>query len=192
MKKLLAVGSSLLLAGLLFMPPSASWLTTWTASRRTPPLAAETRAPRSRSSSMSLWRAGPLSIRACSPASTRSTLRPVSSQRTSSMVSTGLLQTPKKRNTSLAWPCGSSKAAWLLFLFLASLLLPSRAQADEGYAEVLVEKAMALKLHERRAWQVLLHYKPNMVGEYRSLVDDPGVFNSPQGKYDAREGMRGP
>ena len=49
---------------------------------------------------------------------------------------------------------------------------------------------MSLKLHERRAWQVLLHYKPDMLGNSRSLVDDPGFFNSPQGKYDAREEMR--
>lgn len=75
-------------------------------------------------------------------------------------------------------------------MFLSALFFPSSALADEGYSEVLVEKALSRKLHERREWQVLLHYKPNMIGESRSLVDDPGFFNSPVGKHDPEEELR--
>ncbi len=91
---------------------------------------------------------------------------------------------------SFVRPCGPSRAAWLLFLFLASLLLPQSVHADDGYADLLVNEAVSLKLHERRAWQVLLHYKPNLYGRHRSLVDDPRFFNSPEGKYDAKDELR--
>jgi Domain of unknown function (DUF4105) len=48
---------------------------------------------------------------------------------------------------------------------------------------VLQDKAIALRLYERRYWQVLLHYEPKGSG-IESLVDDPGFFLSASGKTD--------
>jgi hypothetical protein len=50
---------------------------------------------------------------------------------------------------------------------------------------VLQDRAIALRLYERRYWQVLLHYEPKGSG-VESLVDDPGFFLSASGKTDPR------
>jgi len=92
-------------------------------------------------------------------------------------------------NLSTSWPCGTFPAWPLFFLFLF-FAFPSGAFAEVDYKDELADKAVALKLHEKRQWQVLLHYRPTLPGGYKSLVDDPAFFNSPSGKDDPLEEMR--
>lgn len=58
------------------------------------------------------------------------------------------------------------------------------AEAGGGLA-ALRARALELRLHEQRTWQVLLHYESAGSG-VSSLVDDPGFFLSAQGKTDPR------
>ena len=51
----------------------------------------------------------------------------------------------------------------------------------------LQKAAQAKRLWAHRQWQVLLHYRPRLVGEgVESQVDDPAFFLSPSGKFDPR------
>lgn len=45
-------------------------------------------------------------------------------------------------------------------------------------------------LHEKRQWHVLLHYRPGLMGGFKSLVDDPSFFNSRTGKHDPADELR--
>ena len=57
-----------------------------------------------------------------------------------------------------------------------------------NHDEVLYERAVALakekKLADAPYWEVLLHYKQGWFSGYRSLIDDPAFFLSPEGKKD--------
>lgn len=91
---------------------------------------------------------------------------------------------------------GPSWAARLFMLVLLAILAPVYA-ADAGagasageYPGLLAERAVSMGLHERRAWHVLLHYRPALLGGVESLVDDPAFFLSKTGKTDPASEMR--
>jgi len=72
---------------------------------------------------------------------------------------------------------------------LAALLILSAHIARtetlvEAYEEELIQRARDLKLAETREWQLLLHYRPNLITGYTSEQDDPGFFLSSEGKTD--------
>jgi len=85
--------------------------------------------------------------------------------------------------------CRVFRPACLAFLFLLLLLLfsiPSASMAEPASSEYrahLLSRARELRLHERRYWDILLHYLTSGAGK-ESLVDDPRFFLSPQGKGD--------
>jgi len=79
------------------------------------------------------------------------------------------------------------RAAWFFLLQTVILLFlaPARLNAAATpYAEALVEQAHSRKLHEKREWLTLVHYKPSRLHGYESLIDDPGFFTSKDGKTD--------
>lgn len=78
---------------------------------------------------------------------------------------------------------------FLLFIFFP-LSAHSENHQAKNYAEELAEKAVSMGLHEKREWQVLLHYKPTLSGRMESLVDDPAFFVSKTGKNDPASELR--
>ena len=60
-----------------------------------------------------------------------------------------------------------------------------RDRETSAYIEQLIEQADALRLHEARYWQVLMHYHRGLLG-LRSRIDDPGFFLAPDGKTNPR------
>jgi len=65
----------------------------------------------------------------------------------------------------------------------------STAAAKDGNAYLLElqQSAQAKRLWEHRQWQVLMHYRPRLLGTgVKSQVDDPNFFLSPSGKFDPR------
>jgi len=77
-------------------------------------------------------------------------------------------------------------ALYLFFIALLILLHPAgKAYAETGgdYEAELVQLAKTRDLGSDRYWAILLHYQKGWLG-YRSLVDDPNFFLSPQGKTD--------
>ncbi len=65
--------------------------------------------------------------------------------------------------------------------------LPPLALAQESpstYLQELLELADHKKLHQQRYWHLLLHYRQDFLGGYTSEVDDPGFFQSKEGKFD--------
>jgi hypothetical protein len=73
-----------------------------------------------------------------------------------------------------------------ILLTLSCLALVHQAvAADDRYLSDLVARAKQLGLAQRAEWRNLLHYKPNWVlPGLRSLADDAGFFNAPNGKTD--------
>jgi hypothetical protein len=71
----------------------------------------------------------------------------------------------------------------MIIVFRSSILW-----ADEGdpnhYLEFLIDQAIKTNLAQQRYWQLLLHYKKNYLGGYKSQEDGPDFFNSPNGKTD--------
>lgn len=75
----------------------------------------------------------------------------------------------------------------VLLSFFLLCLGPWPGHADElPTAETVVEKALALKLDETRAWRKLLHFEKTFLGSFESQVDSPSFFLSMQGKTDPR------
>lgn len=74
------------------------------------------------------------------------------------------------------------KSVSLCFLVL-TLLSPGLARSQDFYVDELLKKAEEYKLYDQRYWHVILHYKPHGSG-FKSLVDDPEFFLSPEGKED--------
>ena len=71
--------------------------------------------------------------------------------------------------------------------FLGLLLFPFIAAAQDSpspYLLELLELADKKSLYQHRYWHLLLHYRQNLGGGYTSEVDDPGFFQSPEGKND--------
>lgn len=72
------------------------------------------------------------------------------------------------------------------FLFLGGLVQATPAQGQEGSrasidVEALVAKARDLRLHERREWQLLVHYRLKR-SRWTSEADNAGFFVAPDGK----------
>lgn len=76
----------------------------------------------------------------------------------------------------------SSISIFLYILIIVLFAAPSFAD-EKPYIEVLLEKAAAKKLHEKRYWHTLLHYKDTLFG-VESLIDDPKFFIAKNGKDD--------
>lgn len=55
---------------------------------------------------------------------------------------------------------------------------------DDAYLVELINKGLQAKLASEREWQLLLHYRKDLLGGYTSEQDDPGFFMSPDGKTD--------
>lgn len=68
---------------------------------------------------------------------------------------------------------------------LIALTVPAIANEHDVVAR-LIEKARNKKLHEERAWQVLLHYTKTLTGGYESRIDDPAFFASPEGRTNGQ------
>jgi hypothetical protein len=78
---------------------------------------------------------------------------------------------------------------FLNLLMLCSCWAASRAAANESNAYLLElqQSARSKRLWEHRQWQVLMHYRPRLLGlGVQSQVDDPSFFLSPSGKFDPR------
>lgn len=70
-----------------------------------------------------------------------------------------------------------------LFLFLFFLIIPTLARPEEALMSEMLRKARETKLSSDRYWHILLHYQPHWSG-FKSLIDDPDFFLSPNGKED--------
>lgn len=72
----------------------------------------------------------------------------------------------------------------VLFFGLVLACLPAISFAvDNAYLQQLVKEAKARHLAQRAEWKNLLHYVPRVfMPGVKSLVDDPGFFNAPDGK----------
>lgn len=88
---------------------------------------------------------------------------------------------------ALSFCCKASRSGYsnLLRLAFVLLLLPVAlpCHADESYLAELSGRARQLRLQEEPTWQVLLHYKPSLMG-VKSLIDDPRFFLAPTGKQN--------
>lgn len=73
---------------------------------------------------------------------------------------------------------------FILFLFLTTP--PSTYSNDLSYEQTLINKALSKELFEDRYWHTLLHYKGSY-NNYKSLIDDPKFFLSPDGKRNPKE-----
>ena len=72
------------------------------------------------------------------------------------------------------------------FFFILVFLVPAVCFPQEvSRVDLLVEQAIAEKLHEEEYWLVLLHYKQGIAG-FESKIDDPDFFLSEKGKHDPR------
>lgn len=69
-------------------------------------------------------------------------------------------------------------------LFLTVPIAEAQSPADEAYLAQLIGQARKQKLADQREWQLLLHYRPRLLGGYESEQDDPGFFLSSEGKTD--------
>ncbi|MEJ2508460.1 MAG: DUF4105 domain-containing protein [Gammaproteobacteria bacterium] len=73
---------------------------------------------------------------------------------------------------------------FLVGLLLWFFALPCFA-ADNAYLHELVRQARAQHLAQQAEWRDLVHYVPRVVlPGVKSLVDDPGFFNAPDGRTD--------
>ena len=74
-----------------------------------------------------------------------------------------------------------------LFTILVFFTVSSRSFAQPAfneYRDALIQQAKLTRLAEEREWQLLLHYKDNLLGGITSEQDDEGFFLSPRGKQD--------
>lgn len=74
------------------------------------------------------------------------------------------------------------KAFGLLLVMLLAVASGGATAAE--YADELVARARTLHLHQKREWQLLLHYRRVTFGGVRSFADDPAFFNSSRGATD--------
>lgn len=86
-----------------------------------------------------------------------------------------------------AFCCRPSRSGWSILLRLGCvfclLLAPLCSHAADSYLAELSAQARQRQLHQERNWQILLHYQPTLRG-VASLIDDPGFFLAPGGKFD--------
>ena len=71
----------------------------------------------------------------------------------------------------------------LLLLSLIVVATPGFCQ-NSGYVEELSREAKRQNLHEARDWKALLHYGKTFTGGFRSKIDDPRFFVSPEGRIN--------
>ena len=72
-----------------------------------------------------------------------------------------------------------------LFILIVFIIFPYFLRAHTSDSNELLQKAEELKLYDERYWHVLLHYKPSGFG-FKSLIDDPRFFLSPDGKKNPK------
>lgn len=70
------------------------------------------------------------------------------------------------------------------FVLSSLLLLTSVLQAATPYTDELIAQAKKEQIAANPYWHRLLHFRRNIFGLYRSDVDDPKFFLSPQGRKD--------
>jgi len=88
--------------------------------------------------------------------------------------------------SSVAKGYGLFKMSISLFIFVYIFFFPAVAiSGEDSKLNDLLNKAEEKKLYNHRYWQVLLHYKPAQTG-FKSLIDDPRLFLSPDGKTDPK------
>ncbi len=80
--------------------------------------------------------------------------------------------------------CIAASVILLICLSAVSVFADNR-----DYVAQLLARADAEKIHTERYWHILLHYTPTLTG-YRSQVDDPLFFLSPEGNTRPREELR--
>jgi hypothetical protein len=70
---------------------------------------------------------------------------------------------------------------FLLYTPVFSQVSETDLNTHEKYKEELIQKAVALRLHEKRYWRILLHYLDEPFAK-DSHIDDPQFFLSTEGK----------
>jgi hypothetical protein len=79
------------------------------------------------------------------------------------------------------------------FWFFAFAVLTSLADTPDdavtAHRELLVAKALELRLYEDPYWRLLGHYRPRWISGYKSMIDDPAFFCAPDGKYNPKAEM---
>ncbi|MCP4163211.1 MAG: DUF4105 domain-containing protein [Deltaproteobacteria bacterium] len=73
---------------------------------------------------------------------------------------------------------------FLYILIIVSLAAPSFAD-EKAYIDLLVKSAIDKKLHDKKYWKTLLHYKDTLFG-IESLIDDPKFFIAENGKHNPK------
>lgn len=74
--------------------------------------------------------------------------------------------------------------SFLIFGLL--IILPIQTFAEQNYENQLIQSANELKLHQKRYWHLLLHYKKNIFGNYTSEIDGKDFFLSKEGKTNPK------
>ena len=95
-------------------------------------------------------------------------------------------RTPSYRRSTQACRAARSACLFVCLGIIACLLAGAGAQAapaPDAYLGELQQRAREQGLARDRAWEVLLHYKPDGSG-VKSLVDDPRFFSAPDGRRD--------
>lgn len=72
----------------------------------------------------------------------------------------------------------------LLFSAMTAVIFAQDISQDEfsKKADAAVKLADEMHLAENPYWRTLLHYKPSVLGHYKSLIDDPSFFFANKGK----------
>jgi len=74
----------------------------------------------------------------------------------------------------------------LFIILIFSFLISKGAKSEpQEILDDLLKRAGEKQLYNDRMWHVLLHYKPNGSG-FKSLIDDPQFFLSPDGKNNPK------
>lgn len=70
----------------------------------------------------------------------------------------------------------------LVCLLAGSLTVQAEGPTASAYLQELLQEAAENNLANDRYWQLLLHYRKNILGGFTSEVDDPGFFLASDGK----------
>ncbi len=73
---------------------------------------------------------------------------------------------------------------FLLFFFFFSF---GGFHSLYAQSETTLQRAVKLHLAQKRSWLLLIHYRSTLWGGWKSEVDDPDFFLSPQGKSDPQK-----
>ncbi len=87
------------------------------------------------------------------------------------------------RRVGLVHPTQNLVARFFILIIL--LIQPSISLANNSYLAKLQQQAKRLKLAEKRAWQILLHYQTTLISQQlHSLIINENFFFHPLGKVD--------